>query len=367
MTRLFVALAVLLSVCVGASAQTTTDFEVEVQKMYVAYYGRPGDDGGVKFWAEQLSQNNGDLSAIIDSFANSEEFQERFGDLDNEQLVDNIYQQLFGRGADPEGLKFYVDHLVAGTKTLGTIALDIANGAQPDNDDGLIIANKLTVAEAFTEAVQSANLRYSVDEIVYAKQIIDEVGSLPSSVDAALDLFENTLALFPSLDAVRVTMSTADGDIVLELYSRESPITVANFLAYVERGAFDGTVFHRVVPGFVVQGGGFRPDFDPIDTDPAIVNESVNGLSNVRGTVAMARTSNPDSTTSQYFINLVDNLGLDYDDGEAGYAVFAVVVQGMDIVDAMATVATGNVQTQFGTFQDVPLEDIVLESARRNE
>ncbi len=161
--------------------------------------------------------------------------------------------------------------------------------------------------------------------------------------------------------APRVLLATSAGDIVLQLDPEKAPKTVANFLEYVKSGHYDGTVFHRVMDGFMIQGGGFTPDMTKKPTRPPIPLESRNGLKNERGTVAMARTSVPDSATSQFFINVVDNSSrLDYPkpDGN-GYAVFGKVVAGMDVVDRIRTVETGNV----GGHQNVPVKPVLIRSA----
>jgi len=142
----------------------------------------------------------------------------------------------------------------------------------------------------------------------------------------------------------RVRLVTTQGNIVLELYPDKAPKTVANFLAYVKAGFYDGTIFHRVVPSFVIQGGGYDAQFAPRKTREPIENEATNGLSNKRGTVAMARTSQVHSATSQFFINLRDNLFLDHRDPTPqgfGYCVFGRVVEGMEVVDAIAAIPTG--------------------------
>lgn len=159
-----------------------------------------------------------------------------------------------------------------------------------------------------------------------------------------------------------IKMTTSLGDITIELYPEEAPISVQNFIDYVESGHFDGLIFHRVIPGFVVQGGGFTPEMEQKQTRDPIKNEADNGLKNSRGTLSMARTPDPDSATSQFFVNLVDNAFLDHTAPTAqgwGYAVFAKVVEGMDVVDAMATKQTGNQ----GRHSDVPVEPIVIENA----
>jgi len=154
-------------------------------------------------------------------------------------------------------------------------------------------------------------------------------------------------------------LETSMGVIEIELDREKAPVTVRNFVRYVERGFFDGTAFHRVIPGFMVQGGGFMPDGTQKETRDPIKLEAGNGLKNDRGTVAMARTSDPDSATSQFFINLVDNDFLNSAPGNRGYAVFGKVISGMDVVDEIAAVSTES----RGSYDDWPVEDVVIERA----
>jgi peptidyl-prolyl cis-trans isomerase A (cyclophilin A) len=158
-----------------------------------------------------------------------------------------------------------------------------------------------------------------------------------------------------------VVLTTTLGEITIELYPEQAPITVENFLQYVDDGFYDGTIFHRVVPGFVLQGGGFTETMSRKPTREPIQNEADNGLKNDRGALSMARTSEVDSATSQFFVNLVGNPFLDHGTRDFGYAVFAKVVDGMDVVDAIGAVETGTKQG----YQDVPLEPVVVVSARR--
>lgn len=163
----------------------------------------------------------------------------------------------------------------------------------------------------------------------------------------------------------RVLMKTSRGDIVIELFADKAPVTVKNFLNYVDDKFYDGTIFHRVIKGFMIQGGGLTPDLKTKqEKRPPIKNEANNGLKNLRGTIAMARTAEIDSATCQFFINLVDNPFLDHvpnDPGKFGYAVFGKVIQGMEVVDAIAEVAT----TTRGMHRDVPVEPIVIISVTR--
>lgn len=157
----------------------------------------------------------------------------------------------------------------------------------------------------------------------------------------------------------QVKLETSLGDIVIELNEDKAPITVANFLSYVNEGFYDGTIFHRVIKNFMIQGGGFTQDFQQKTTKSAIENEADNGLSNKRGAVSMARTNDPHSATAQFFINTVDNGFLDFQ-GKVpsgwGYAVFGEVIEGMNVVDAIREVDT----TMRGPHQDVPAEDIII-------
>jgi cyclophilin family peptidyl-prolyl cis-trans isomerase len=155
-----------------------------------------------------------------------------------------------------------------------------------------------------------------------------------------------------------ITIKTNQGDFSIELNEEEAPITVKNFLNYVEKGFFTGTIFHRVIDGFMIQGGGFDKDMMQKETDATIKNEANNGLKNAPYTIAMARTSDPDSASSQFFINVANNSFLDYpgQDG-AGYCVFAKVVSGTDVIDLIGKAKTGS----SGGHQDVPMEAIMIE------
>ncbi len=154
---------------------------------------------------------------------------------------------------------------------------------------------------------------------------------------------------------------TSKGEFTVELFPNEAPVSTENFLAYVDSGHFDGTVFHRVIPGFMIQGGGMTPDLKQKPTLPPITNEAKNGLKNTRGTLSMARTNDINSATSQFFVNVADNDFLDNKPGSYGYAVFGKVTSGMDVVDAIVAVKRGNK----GGHQDVPVEPVVIESVTR--
>ena len=161
--------------------------------------------------------------------------------------------------------------------------------------------------------------------------------------------------------ATKVKLQTSMGDITIELDEQKAPITCANFLTYVKEGFYDGTIFHRVISTFMIQGGGMTSDMKEMPTHPPIKNEASNGLKNNRGAIAMARTDNPDSATSQFYINVIDNYGLDYaSPAKPGYAVFGKVVEGMDVVDKIRAVPT----TTKGRNQNVPVTPVVIQSAK---
>jgi cyclophilin family peptidyl-prolyl cis-trans isomerase len=159
-----------------------------------------------------------------------------------------------------------------------------------------------------------------------------------------------------------VLVKTSMGSFKIELFAKEAPVTVKNFLNYVDKKFYDGTIFHRVMPGFVIQGGGFDKNMVQKTPLAPIQNEAKNGLNNLRGTLSMARTNDINSATSQFFVNLKSNAALDHvSDAQFGYAVFGKVVQGMDVVDKIAAVATGNK----GPHQNVPVKPIIIESMTR--
>ena len=166
---------------------------------------------------------------------------------------------------------------------------------------------------------------------------------------------ENTM----SVETTKVKMTTSLGEIIIEVDNKNAPVSATNFLNYVKEGFYNGTIFHRVIPGFMIQGGGFDEKFEEKKSNAPIDNEADNGLKNDRGTLAMARTGDPHSASSQFFINGKDNGFLNYSAKTAqgwGYAVFAKVIEGMDIVDAMEKVATGSKNGH----QDVPKENIII-------
>lgn len=184
--------------------------------------------------------------------------------------------------------------------------------------------------------------------------------AIKSAPKAAAKASEKPAATDTSAAAPKVLLKTSSGDITVELYPDKAPKSVENFLTYVKSGFYDGTIFHRVIATFMIQGGGFTKDLHQKSTRASIVNESKNGLSNLRGTLAMARTGDPNSATAQFFINTVDNPRLDGSEATPGYAVFGKVIAGLDVVDKIKAVETG-AQGPFRS--DVPTTPVVIEKA----
>ena len=184
--------------------------------------------------------------------------------------------------------------------------------------------------------------------------------ALLGSVIATAALAGTSVCAFAQTLQPQVQFKTSAGNFVVELNPKAAPKTVENFLQYVNSGFYNGTIFHRVINNFMIQGGGFTPEMNEKTTRAPIPSESQNGLKNVTGAIAMARTSNPNSATAQFFINVKDNASLDYPNPDGyGYTVFGKVVSGMDTVEKIKGVAT----TRKGMYQDVPATPVVIESA----
>ena len=199
--------------------------------------------------------------------------------------------------------------------------------------------------------------------IPISKYVVIKKNSINKIAGAALSLFAGLFGQFAHAENTQVTIETNHGSILVELFDEKAPVTVSNFLNYVDKKHYNGTIFHRVIPRFMIQGGGFDPQMTKRPTGPTIENESKNRLHNERGTLAMARTDDPHSASDQFYINVRMNISLDYRMGEFGYAVFGKVLEGMDVVDTISVQKTG----QRAGYQDVPQEDIVITSISRVE
>ena len=212
----------------------------------------------------------------------------------------------------------------------------------------------------FIQHITSANAYFTFGRkalSAFGLALVASLVTLPAVADKAVaDKKDESKAKNP-----HVLFQTTLGDIVIELYPKEAPITVKNFLQYVDEGFYNGVIFHRVVPGFVVQGGGFTFDFQRKKTNEPIKNESDNGLKNLTATLSMARTGVIDSATSQFFINLQNNRALDFNKGRHGYAVFGKVIKGMDVVKKIEKQPRGI----FKSFPEAPNYAVAIEKATR--
>jgi len=247
--------------------------------------------------------------------------------------------------------------LILGLQGSGTLA---ARGAT-----GKLTTSLLSALGGSTKTTDAGELATTLSRDVPLKYVPGKsaLRLQPTSAPAVVKPAETPPADRPGM--VRVVMETTKGNIVLELDPARAPITVENFLTYTDEGFYEGTLFHRVIRGFMIQGGGFDANMARKTTHPPIRNESSNGLKNLRGTIAMARLPEPDTATSQFFINLVNNQPLDYPN-RGGYCVFGHVVEGMDVVDAIAAVPTGAKRDFEGRMmQDVPLQDVIILAVRR--
>lgn len=208
-------------------------------------------------------------------------------------------------------------------------------------------------------------LQYAASSLMTWSSNMRKYLHLPQLILISLLLCLSLSSRAAAMSGPEVDIHTTKGDIIVELFPDKAPKTVANFLQYVDSGFYNNTLFHRVIDGFMIQGGGFTPQFKRKATRPPIINEADNGLKNLRGTIAMARTADPQSATAQFFINVVDNPFLDFKNKTPrgwGYAVFGKVVKGMDVVDAIKSVPTG----PGGPFQrDVPTTPVIILSITR--
>jgi cyclophilin family peptidyl-prolyl cis-trans isomerase len=249
--------------------------------------------------------------------------------------------------ADSTGKKFSKHEI--DSLTAGIIRTEILE-EKWDGRNYLIKAKLVIDPEDITRKIQAELNRQS-----RLGKINTEVNNNTSSRTDSIDRNHNVLS-----GQHKVQMETSVGNVIIELYPDKAPETVKNFLRYVAEGKYDGTIFHRIIPGFMNQGGGFRPDFSKVATYAPIKNEADNGLKNSRGSIAMARTGDPDSATNQFFINTVNNRSLDYrgkNFSDWGYCVFGEIKQGMDVMDKIAAMRTGS----GGPFHaDVPLTPAII-------
>ncbi len=344
-------------------------------EMYIAFFNRVPDANGLAYWIDQSKAgmtpdamaNNFYATALLYS-----DVTHYTKDMSNTDFVKMIYKNVLGRTeVDQQGLDYWTAALAkpagtAGAETRGTLIKAIvaaAHGFKGDAQYGYVadlLDNKIAVGTYFA-VQQGLNYLTDADSITNGVAIAAAVTATDiSAAKSIIGVNDPTFDLRNAAPAPQVTMKTSMGDIVIELNPTKAPITSANFLRYVDVGFYSNKIFHRVISNFMIQGGGFTTDLVQASTYPPIKLEVNNGLSNVRGTIAMARTSILDSATSQFYINVVDNTFLDTSGG--GYAVFGQVVSGMEIVDKIKQVPT----TTRSGYSDVPVTNIIILSVERS-
>ena len=344
-------------------------------ELYIAFFNRVPDANGLAYWIDQSKAgmtpdamaNNFYAAALLYS-----DVTHYTKDMSNTDFVKMIYKNVLGRTeVDQQGLDYWTAALAkpagtAGAETRGTLIKAIvaaAHGFKGDAQYGYVadlLDNKIAVGTYFA-VQQGLNYLTDADSITNGVAIAAAVTATDiSAAKSIIGVNDPTFDLRNAAPAPQVTMKTSMGDIVIELNPTKAPITSGNFLRYVDVGFYSNKIFHRVISNFMIQGGGFTTDLVQASTYPPIKLEVNNGLSNVRGTIAMARTSILDSATSQFYINVVDNTFLDTSGG--GYAVFGQVVSGMEIVDKIKQVPT----TTRSGYSDVPVTNIIILSVERS-
>lgn len=364
-----------VSLLAGNKSKTISQKDLNTLiELYIAFFNRVPDAEGMIYWIgtikdgrtiEQLAENfytsaiDPKLSAVTGYTAN----------MSTENFVRKIYKNVLGRDeVDQEGLNYWSGEIDSGRKSRGNlirVIIDAAHGSKDNVDYGWVanlLDNKVIVGKYFS--IQQG-LNYNTPNESITKGV--EIASLvkPNDTTAAKDkigIADTALDLNLAKLIPQVLINTSLGNILVELDPIKAPITVTNFLRYTDVGFYNNKIFHRVISNFMIQGGGLTTNYVQASTYAPIKLEANNGLSNLRGTIAMARTSVDDSATSQFFINVVDNLFLNSSTGNSGYAVFGRVISGMDVVDKIKVVPTE--RNVFG-YPDAPKTTILINSITR--
>lgn len=344
-------------------------------ELYIAFFNRVPDADGLAYWIDQVKAGMS-IDVVADNFYQAglsfSEITKYTASMSNADFIKVIYKNVLGRDeVDADGLAYWTAALAkpagtSGAATRATLVNHILFSAHTFKGDAKygavadLLDNKVIVATYFA-LKQGINYLTPVESLDKTVKIAAAITS--SSTQAALDMIgvsDNALDLRTPAPDPQVTIKTSLGDIVVELNPGKAPKTVANFLRYTEANFYSDVIFHRVIKDFMIQGGGMKSNMVQLSTWEPIPLEVNNGLSNVRGSIAMARTNVLDSATSQFFINVADNLFLDTSGG--GYAVFGKVVAGMEVVDKIRVVPT----TTVSFYQDVPVTPVTIISASRS-
>ncbi|MBI3711356.1 MAG: peptidylprolyl isomerase [Burkholderiales bacterium] len=370
-----------INLLIGDKSKTISAAQLQnLIELYIAFFNRVPDADGLGYWIDQLKGGT-NIDKIADDFYKAalifSDVTKYSANMSNADFIKVVYKNVLGRDeVDTEGMTYWSNALAkpAGTEgaaTRATLINFILNAAHTFKGDAKygyvadLLDNKLAVGTYF--AVQHG-INYNTPAESIEKGVLIAAAVTPSSTQAAINLIamiDTALDLRTPAPDPQVTIKTSMGDIVVELNSIKAPFTSANFMRYVDANFYTNVIFHRVIKDFMIQGGGMKTDLIPLSTFAPIVLEAGNGLSNVRGSIAMARTDKRDSATSQFFINVTDNLFLDQNVSAKvdGYAVFGKVISGMDVVDKIRLVSTVNLNVYF---EALPVTPVTIISATRS-
>jgi cyclophilin family peptidyl-prolyl cis-trans isomerase len=357
-----------VNLLVGDQSKTITPERLSnLIELYVAFFNRIPDANGMSYWIDRIKEGMSIDTLAANFYSTALQFPTETGytaQMSNSDFVKTIYINVFGRigvyaPTDAE-VSYWVG--VGEGKSKGFLVVTMLNAAHAYINNATwswvpkLLDNKVIVGNYFA-IQQGLNFNSDSESISQGMAIAAKVTSTDIAAAKALIGVTDTIDLTIAAPAPQVTIQTSLGAIVVELNSVNAPITTANFLKYTETSFYSNKIFHRVISNFMIQGGGLTADMVVASTNAPIKLEVNNGLSNVRGTIAMARTNILDSATSQFFINVVDNTFLDTSGG--GYAVFGKVVAGMDVVDKIRDVPT----TLRSGDADVPVNVVLIQSA----
>ncbi len=364
-----------VNLLIGDKSKTVSAAQLQnLIELYIAFFNRVPDADGLAYWIDQFKGGQS-IDQIADNFYKAaliySDITKYTASMSDADFIKVVYKNVLGRDeVDAEGMSYWSTALAKpagtdGAATRATLINFILNSAHTFKGNAQyghvadLLDNKLAVATYF--AIQQG-INYNTPAESIEKGVKIAAAVTPTSTQAALDLIaviDTALDLRSPAPDPQVTIKTTMGDIVVELNATKAPNTTANFLRYTEANFYTNVIFHRVISNFMIQGGGMKSDMVQLSTWAPIELEVGNGLSNVRGSIAMARLDQPNTATSQFFINVVDRVYLDTSGG--GYAVFGKVIAGMEVVDKIRVVPT---QT-LGYYKDVPITPVTIISATR--
>jgi cyclophilin family peptidyl-prolyl cis-trans isomerase len=366
-----------VSLLAGNKSKTIDQKDLDsLIELYIAFFNRVPDAEGMIYWIGTIKEEGRTIEQLADNFYTSAinpEVSDITGytaSMSTEQFIRKIYKNVLGRDeVDQKGLEYWTKEIESGAKSRGNLIRDIINaahGSKANNPEYAwvtdLLVNKVIVGKYFSIQL-GLNYNTRNESILNGNAIAKLVSPTDTTAakngigitDTALDL---TLAkLIP-----QVMINTSMGNILVELDPIKAPITVTNFLRYTDIGFYSNKIFHRVISNFMIQGGGLTTSYVPASTYFPIKLEANNGLSNLRGTIAMARMNDDDTATSQFFINVVDNPFLNPSVNSSGYAVFGRVIAGLDVVDKIKVVPTE--RNKYG-YPDAPKTTVLINSVTR--